>query len=106
MRNLAESVSCFIAAPDEAGFEPLALELYAHQRRHNPVYARYCDYLGVGTVLDSWKQIPGLPQQAFKQQAVLSFPETEARFEFRTSGTTGEGYGRHLLPSLELYRQS
>src|SRR5205823_781741 len=43
---------------------------------------------------------------AFKQRRIVSFAESEARFEFRTSGTTGEGYGRHLLPSLDLYRRS
>lgn len=110
MENLEAKILRFMAAaapPDEeAGFESLALEIYAFQRRHNLVYARYCEHLGAGTTLDSWKQIPALPQQAFKQQRVLAFPEAGIRFEFRTSGTTGEGYGRHFLPSLELYRHS
>jgi hypothetical protein len=107
MENLETKVLRFMAAPaDEAGFESLALEIYAFQRRRNPFYARYCERLGAGTALDSWTQIPALPQQAFKQQRILAFPEADIRFEFRTSGTTGEGYGRHLLPSLELYRHS
>jgi acyl-coenzyme A synthetase/AMP-(fatty) acid ligase len=107
MESLEAKVLRFMAAPsDEAGFESLALEIYAFQRRHNRVYARYCEHLGAGTALKSWKQIPALPQQAFKQQRVLAFPEADIHFEFRTSGTTGEGYGRHFLPSLELYRHS
>jgi hypothetical protein len=107
MDDLEAKVLRFMAAPpDEAGFESLAFEIYAFQRRRNLAYARYCEYLGAGTGLESWKQIPALPQQAFKQQRLLAFPEADIRFEFRTSGTTGEGYGRHFLPSLELYRHS
>jgi hypothetical protein len=107
MEDLEAKVRRFMAAPaDEAGFESLALEIYAFQRRHNLVYARYCEHLGAETAFQSWKQIPALPQQAFKHQRVLAFPEADIRVEFRTSGTTGEGYGRHFLPSLELYRHS
>ena len=107
MEDLEAKVLRFMAAPpDEAGVEALALEIYAFKRRHNVVYGRYCEHLGARPGLESWKQIPALPQQAFKQQRVLAFPETGIRFEFRTSGTTGEGYGRHFLPSLELYRHS
>jgi len=105
--NLEEKVLRFITAPaDGAGFESLAFEIHGFQRCHNLVYARYCEQLGIGSSLESWKQIPALPQQAFKRQRILAFPEIDIRFEFRTSGTTGEGYGRHLLPSLALYRHS
>lgn len=107
MENLEEKVLRFIAAPaDEAGFESLALKIYAFQRRHNLVYARYGEHLGTRRSIESWRQILALPQQAFKPERVVAFPETDIRFEFRTSGTTGEGYGRHFLPSLALYRHS
>jgi len=100
--NLEKEILSFLEQPQPGRFEELAIQLFELQRKKNRPYDRYCRALGVS--VSSWKEIPGLPQQVFKHSEVRSFPAEETRFEFRTSGTTGEGYGRHLLPSLRLYR--
>ena len=53
---------------------------------------------------DSWREIPAIPLTAFRHAAIRSFPEEETIRSFRTSGTTGEGYGEHHFRTLELYR--
>jgi hypothetical protein len=100
--NLEKEILSFLEQPEPERFEELAIQLFELQRKKNPPYDRYCRALGVS--VSAWKEIPGLPQQVFKHSEVRSFPAKETRFEFRTSGTTGEGYGRHFLPSLGLYK--
>lgn len=100
--NLEKEILSFLEQPQPERFEELALQLFEVQRKKNRPYDLYCRALGVS--VSSWKEIPGLPQQAFKHSEVRSFPADETHFEFRTSGTTGEGYGRHFLPSLDVYR--
>jgi acyl-CoA synthetase (AMP-forming)/AMP-acid ligase II len=102
--NLEQEILAFLKQPEPERFEELAIRLYEIQRQKNRPYDLYCRALGVS--VSSWREIPGLPQQAFKHSEIRSFPVDQTRFEFRTSGTTGEGYGRHFLPSLDLYRQA
>src|ERR1700732_3486779 len=102
--SLEKEILSFLVEPRPERFEELAIRLFEVQRKKNRPYDLYCRALGVS--ISSWKEIPGLPQQAFKLSEVRSFPADETRFEFRTSGTTGEGYGRHFLPSLELYKEA
>jgi len=101
---LEEEILCFLQQPDEEKFEPIALRLYEHQKCRNPAYSRYCEFLGQSKLIDSWKKIPAVPQQAFKYSELRSFPASETVAEFRTSGTTGQGFGRHFLGSLRLYQ--
>lgn len=93
----------FLREPAEERFESLAREIFNYQRRENPVYAKYCEFLGTPERVDSWKGIPAVPQIAFKRSEIRSFPVHQTQTEFRTSGTTGEGHGKHFLPSLRLY---
>jgi Acyl-protein synthetase, LuxE len=102
--NLEKEILSFLERPEPERFEELAIQLFEVQRKKNRPYDRYCRALGIA--VSSWKEVPGLPQQAFKHSEVRSFPADQTQFEFRTSGTTGEGYGRHFLPSLELYREA
>jgi hypothetical protein len=104
--QLEDRLLSFIEGRSEQSFETLARELYGFQREHNPIYNRYCARIGAPGEPASWKRIPALPQQAFKQGEVVSFPAASAQVEFRTSGTTGEGYGRHLMSSVNLYEAS
>ena len=101
MNALEKEILQFLNNPVKPHFDPLALKIFEFQRQANPVYAQYCSSLGVN--VDSWKDIPAVPQQAFKRTELLSFPREEITVEFRTSGTTGEGYGRHFFPSFRLY---
>jgi hypothetical protein len=102
-KSLEAEVLRFLSEPAKERFESLALSIFYHQRRENPVYAKYCDFLGTPERIDSWKRIPAIPQIAFKRAEIRSFPAQQSEMEFRTSGTTGEGYGKHLFPSLRLY---
>jgi hypothetical protein len=52
---------------------------------------------------DNWRQIPCVPQEAFKHADLRSFPAEQTKKTFRTSGTTGEGYGQHHFRTLEVY---
>ena len=101
--SLEAEILSFLSEPLEDKFEPLALRIFDYQRRENLPYARYCKFLGTPQRVDSWKKIPGVPQQAFKRSELRSFPIGRTGAEFRTSGTTGEGHGKHLFLSLRLY---
>ncbi len=87
---------------DDAEFGAMALRLHDFQRRHNSVYARYCDSLGAPFPAD-WRAIPALPAAAFKRAEVRCFPPEAVRREFHTSGTTRGESGRHLFDTLDLY---
>jgi len=87
----------------EAEFNELALALYAFQRRENAPYGQYCAHLGAPESPGHWSEIPAVPASAFRHAALRSFPEEETAAAFRTSGTTGEGFGTHFFRSLELY---
>jgi hypothetical protein len=101
--SLETEVVRFLREPAEEKFEPLALRIFDFQRRENRVYAEYCESLGTPEQIDSWKGIPAIPQVAFKHSEIRAFPIEQTKVEFRTSGTTGEGYGKHFFPSLGLY---
>ncbi|MBV8375732.1 MAG: hypothetical protein JO279_01895 [Verrucomicrobia bacterium] len=106
IKSLESEILSFLREPVEERFESLALEIFDFQRRENLVYAKYCDFLGTPDRLDSWKRVPALPQIAFKRSEIRSFPRPQMLTEFRTSGTTGEGHGKHFFPSLRLYEAS
>ena len=86
-------------------FEQAALAIHTFQRQWNVPYANYCRALDAGAPR-GWRDIPAVPQQAFKRFALRTFPEAETARTFRTSGTTGEGYGCHHFRTLRLYEAS
>ena len=100
---LEDRVSAAIAAADPSLFDSLALEVFDFQRASNRAYGAYCRQLGLPNSLGNWRQIPALPQSAFKLAPLWAFPADATAATFRTSGTTGEGYGEHHFCSLRLY---
>ncbi len=90
----------WISDPEREVFGEILLEIHAFQQAANPAYRRYCERLPPAV---HWTQIPALPQQVFKHEAVRCFDAAQTRRTFRTSGTTGEGWGEHHLKSLALY---
>lgn len=84
-------------------FAALACSIYAFQFRHNVIYRKFCEARGLGEKIADWAIIPPVPQQAFKSSVLTTFPNKTAVAEFRTSGTTGEGYGSHFFQDLSLY---
>lgn len=97
----------WMAAPSGSGdFNALALEIYRFQREANAPYRQFCQYQKASADLDDWRNIPAVPTGAFRHAALRSFPQGKTVATFRTSGTTGEGYGSHHFCSLRLYEAS
>ena len=90
---------------DEAEFDRLARDVFAHQFRFNPVYRQFCLLQGVSAPADveDWRRIPPVPTGAFKVGRWATFPPEQDRAAFRTSGTTGTDRGVHHFDTLALY---
>jgi hypothetical protein len=84
-------------------FGDLLLRLHAYQFCNNTPYRAFCQSVGVGELPENWRQIPCVPQEAFKHADLRSFPAEQTKKTFRTSGTTGEGHGQHHFRTLEVY---
>ena len=96
---LEESVLRFIRTGD-GSFEALILAAHPIQRALCAPYNAFCKSLREPA---SCREIPAIPLTAFRHAAIRSFPAAETIRSFRTSGTTGEGYGEHHFRTLELY---
>lgn len=81
-------------------------ELHAVQFSWNAPYRAFCQALGVGERITHWREIPPLPQEAFKHADLRAFPPEQTIGTFHTSGTTGEGCGRHHFRTLAIYEAS
>ncbi len=84
---------------DGAGFEEIWQQVYAYQRTHCPVYARYCNMLSVDAP-------PYLPIDAFKHAPVTSFNHEASDLIFQSSGTGRGVRSRHFVRDKRLYEQS
>jgi len=100
--ELEKEILAFIAG-GAGDFGELMLRAHAFQRLRNEPYGRFCATLPAPS---EWREIPAVPQEAFKFSALRSFPETRTTRTFLTSGTSGQGHGAHHLPDLGLYRAS
>jgi hypothetical protein len=101
-----DRVLAFIADATAEPFEPLALDVFAHQFAHCPAYRNYClsRARSPETVAD-WRAIPPVPIVAFKRAELCCGTPQRT---FRSSGTT-EGpanRSRHQMPDLRLYQHS
>ena len=101
--NPEAQVLSWIRGNRRAEFGDAALQLHACHFRHNTPYRLFCERQGVGESVKSWRRIPCVPQEAFKHADLRSFPAGETAKTFRTSGTTGEGFGQHHFRTLEIY---
>jgi len=84
----------------EEEFDALALEAHAFQKRWNTPYAKFCATHPTAT---HWREIPAVPQTAFKVARLSVVPPELISRTFRTSGTTGEGCGEHHFMDTRLY---
>lgn len=88
---------------NESEFERVALDVYAYQAEHCPIYREYVQQL-------NWKQptsiqeIPFLPISFFKSHQVIS-QEFESEVVFKSSGTGGER-SQHFVASADVYRKA
>ena len=89
------------------GFNALALELFQYQAQANPIYQAYIEHLGLrAQQVKRLEQIPHLPIQFFKSEAVTTRPTAEAALTFTSSGTTGAQTSRHFVFDLPFYQQN
>jgi hypothetical protein len=92
-------------ALDDAAFDELACDVFAHQFRWNAPYAAYARSLGITerTLPRTASAIPAVPGAAFKDAALSTVAPERAALWFETSGTTQQRGGRHYLESPTLY---
>ncbi len=92
-------------ALDDAAFDALACEVFAHQFRWNAPYAAYARSLGITerSLPRTIAAIPAVPAAAFKDAAFSTVAPERAALWFETSGTTQARSGRHYLETPALY---
>jgi len=84
-------------------FEEMAMRVFEFQRSACVEYGRFC---AEKPAPSDWREIPAVPVDIFRRMALRSFPAERTIRTFRTSGTTGEGFGEHHFCSLSLYEQA
>ena len=95
--------------PDQAGFNQLALALFALQFAHVEPYRRLCMARRVSPdKVTRWTEIPSVPSAAFKEFELTSLPVEERAAVFHSSGTSAQRPSRHFhsLESLAVYESS
>lgn len=86
-------------------FDAIAMDLYAEQFKHNPIYQQFCSLISKEPdKVFSVNDIPFLPIAFFKSQLVQS-GSWEPQTEFRSSGSTSNTTSRHLVNDLVWYRE-
>ena len=108
--DIASELLMFIARPavSDEEFNELALRIFARQVQHNIPYQRFCQLRGkTPRLVKSWRDIPAVPIDAFKEFTLSCLPPEDCERVFMTSGTTrGEVKGRHHHPGLAVYDAS
>lgn len=95
-----------IFGADTVSFEPLALELFDFQYRHNDLYRAYTDTLGVvPRSVRTVSEIPFLPVSFFKTHPIRT-TKFDTTTVFESSGTTQTLNSRHFVKDPLLYRES
>ena len=96
----------WLRRPDTRSPGEVLTELHTFHFCRNAAYRAFCRSLGVPDQVADWRQIPCVPQDAFKYADLRSFPPEETIKTFRTSGTTGEGFGQHHFRTLGVYEEA
>ncbi len=88
---------------NDSNINDIALRLFRYQANHNPVYARYLQYLAVNAqAIREVSEIPFLPISFFKSQT-LKTGEWVDETRFMSSGTTGKLTSTHHIADLDFY---
>lgn len=110
--RLRKELKAYLSDPDswetrdDDGFNALALRVFQHQVKENPMYGSFVRRrLGFPGSVERWDDIPPVPARAFKEFPLITGHAENVRLTFRTSGTTGgQGRrGRHHVQDPELY---
>ncbi|OES45209.1 long-chain fatty acid--CoA ligase [Domibacillus iocasae] len=108
-QEIVQHVFHFIQADasGEKDFNELALRLYAYQYQYNLPYRSFCMQKGkTPRTVKTWKDIPPVPINAFKDATLSCTGPEKAEAVFMTSGTTKGIKGKHYHPTLQIYDQS
>jgi hypothetical protein len=95
--------------PEDCEFAELALRLFTLQYHLVPPYQRWCAARdATPDRVHSWRDIPAVPTEAFKEFDFSSLPIAERSSRFDSSGTTQANRSRHFHSpaSLALYEAS
>jgi len=87
---------------NETTFPEAAAETFRFQRAGNPLYHRFCELVGAGSVVEDPARFPFLPISFFKTHAVQT-TAFEPELVFESSGTTGAGTSRHRVRERAWY---
>ena len=87
-------------------FNKLTLEIFNFQYDNNPVYQKFCSYLGkTKSNVNAVEDIPYLPIEFFKSKKVLA-KNQKPQIVFESSGTTGQLVSKHYVARLAIYVKS
>ena len=87
-------------------FNNLALEIFNFQYDNNPIYQKFCSYLGKSrSNVNTVKDIPYLPIEFFKSKKVIA-KNQKPQIVFESSGTTGQLVSKHYVSELSIYVKS
>ena len=102
--ELHARVLAFIAGTSGDDFDRLALDVHAYQYRANPAYRRFCDRTA-GSRPQSWREIPAVPAEAFRESVLACGP---AERVYRSSGTTAgpDRRAQHHVSDVDVYEAS
>jgi len=103
---LETAILTSIRQPESDFFEEILTQLHTFHHAHNAPYRAFCQSLGTGAEVTGWRDVPCVPQAAFKHADLRSFPAEETIKTFHTSGTTGEGFGQHHFRTLDIYEMA
>ncbi len=99
---IADRIRAFVAHPQAAEFEPLALAAFAWQFERIAPYRALCERQGkTPATVAAWRDIPTVPAAAFATVELATGPALET---FRSSGTLGAETSVHRHPFPDLYR--
>jgi hypothetical protein len=108
--QVIEALLAFIAADnaDDDAFNAMALDLFAYQFENNTPFRKFSMQRGrTPRTAKTWRDIPAVPINAFKELTLSCCPPEQAARIFMTSGTTNEGIrGKSHHPTLAVYDAS
>ncbi|UCD61173.1 MAG: acyl transferase [Flavobacteriaceae bacterium] len=87
-------------------FKNMALEIFNFQYQNNPIYQKFCSYLGKSSSnVTAVEEIPYLPIEFFKSRRVIT-TQQKPQLVFKSSGTTGQLVSKHYVIKPEIYQES
>ena len=108
-QDIIKDLSQFMKNPfsSENDFNELALRIFSYQYLNNLPYQTFCRQKGkTPRIVKTWRDIPFVPINAFKEVALSCTDPDAAEAVFMTSGTTKGIRGKHYHPTLQIYDQS